>query len=142
MANDAKPSGRPNGQSEANGEIIELPDGEVPFLSGDLREDITRKLIVNGGAKRIEAKLKQDLDADGWTEMLRAYCDEQLRSGKVTTYNELSAKVHANIEANMRTDPPASVVEGEPNLRPSREAYDGGGQQVIKEVGQIIKLKK
>ena len=58
-----------------------------------LQSDIASALVASRGIQRIEAALRHSLQSSGWTDNIRAYCLDLLRSGECSTYDELMARI-------------------------------------------------
>ncbi|KAL9065509.1 MAG: hypothetical protein Q9157_007449 [Trypethelium eluteriae] len=61
--------------------------------SPSLQSDIASALTASRGVKRIESTLRHSLQSTGWTDNLRTYCLDLLRSGECSTYDELMTRI-------------------------------------------------
>lgn len=115
-------------------------NGDEAALDPTRRNLITVQLVQNGGANRIQAKLKQALDEDGWSQAIREQADVLLRSGEVTTFEELEQRILQMIKDN--ENGPTREGSTPTSLQPSRQALEYGAVQVKKELEGIMVLKK
>jgi len=70
-----------------------LPTTTSPTVPPALHNALLSALLHSGSTDRIKTTIADNLSAAGWTENLRTFIQELLRSGECTTYNEILARV-------------------------------------------------
>ena len=87
---------------------MQVPSTNPPKLSQDLQDDLTTALLSSGAIPRISQSMTHELQLAGWTTNLREYVQQLLRSGECTTYNEIMARVLAEVRSSPNTNGPTS----------------------------------
>ncbi|KAI9875395.1 MAG: hypothetical protein M1830_008532 [Pleopsidium flavum] len=67
-----------------------LPTSPLPTA---LRSEINSALLQTGSIQRIQTTLLHQLQASGWTENVRSFCLELLRSGECASWGEVMGRV-------------------------------------------------
>lgn len=109
-------------------------------LNSQKQNEITAALLQNGGFRRIQATLQQRLDAAGWTQDLKEYTTQLLRSGTAKTYDDVLEIVMKNINSEQDVENPGGIAA--PNLRVPNEAKIDGSEAVKKELRLVGVAKK
>lgn len=104
-----------------------------------LQSDIASALVASRGIQRIEAVLRHSLQASGWTDNLRAYCLDLLRSGECSTYDELMARIVKDARPGAKGEGDGKATDGVNGSAVNGET-DGhvGGPRSVEEGGVQI----
>ena len=101
-----------------------------------LQSDIASSLTASRGAHRIEAVLRHSLQSSGWTDNLRAYCLDLLRSGECSTYDELMARIVKDSRPSEDGDKTTDGINGT-TVNGDADGHIGGPRSV-EEGGVLI----
>jgi hypothetical protein len=71
------------------------PSHAPPILTNQLRDTLYGALHSSDSLPRIQAALTHELSATGWTNNLRLYIIQLLRTGEAKSYDEVMEKVLA-----------------------------------------------
>lgn len=106
-------------------------------------DQVTRALLDNGGIARIQSALQNGLDAAGWTENVRRYVTELLRSGECTTYDDCVERVRKHTVVSGQQNGTASTNgAAERGLTVPKSAVDRGVEAVKKEIAAVCEDRR
>lgn len=115
-------------------------NGSTLASDATFQDQLTRALLDNGGISRIQAALQNGLDSSGWSENVRKYVTELLRSGECTTYDDCVERVRKQSAIQNGT----SHANGATNdsIAVPKSAVDRGIEVVRKEIAAVCEDKR
>jgi len=114
-------------------------NGSTSGHDPDVQSQIITALLQNGGVARIQQKLRERLDEDGWSQNLREYIVKLFRSGEVETFEQAEKKVYQAIRVGGAMNGAGGGVCA-PDLSIPQTAKDGGVEAVKKELRNVCKM--
>jgi hypothetical protein len=131
-----------NTNANSNGQQQVPVNGSTSGWDPDARDKIIQALLQNGGTNRIQSTIRQRLDESGWSQDLREYCKQLLRSGAATTYDDLQKMIYDRINSGEADPNGNDNGVPAPKLSIPDEAKSAGADAVRKELAQVAKTKK
>lgn len=107
---------------------ISLTPAQATHLSSNTRNDIYSLLLSGSGIPTIERTLSHELQSSGWLDSLKSYITSLLRSGEVTTLDEIMERVRAKMELEKTSG--TNGVNGVVNGVNGNGVHEGIGEDV------------
>ncbi|TGZ79425.1 hypothetical protein EX30DRAFT_372986 [Ascodesmis nigricans] len=90
-----------------------------------LKDELHRRLLESGELDKLESHLLHLLQSTGWTERLRCLCEQRLKSGEASGYDELLASVAGEAEGMVGEEVRSEVLA---EIRRVLEGWVGEGR--------------